>query len=125
MMVYSLKRQHGMTLMEVLIAIFIFAISSAAIINVVMSSVNGMSNLEESYFAQLVADNVLVEYKINSQWPGNNWVSDKVEMADRQWYFRYRGQNTQDASFKSMEVEVSLSNKFENNLGYLRTYLSR
>ncbi|MGN1394525.1 MAG: type II secretion system minor pseudopilin GspI [Succinivibrionaceae bacterium] len=115
----------GMTLLEVLIALFIFAISAATISRVVGTAINGLDITEEYMFAHIVADNVIAEFKISKKWPNNSWVTGKVSLAGRQWYYRYRGQNTQDANFKSMDVEVSLSPKFDNISGYIRTYLSK
>ena len=100
------KKNKGMTLLEVMIALVISALTSSAVMNVIYNTMHGLSGMEESYFGQMVADNVLSQIKLNKIWPSNSWVNDKQELAGRTWYYRYRGQNTQDVNFRSLEVEV-------------------
>ena len=95
--------------------------------NSVMSSLNNVSSLEEMYFAEMVANNVLAEQVMLKKWPNNSWITDKVELADRTWYFRYRGQSTMDANFKSLEVEVftTAQTSTATPIVALNTYVSR
>lgn len=122
-----MKKNSGMTLLEVLVALGIFALTGGAIINSVMNTMHGITGLEETYLAQMVADNVLSEQKLAKRWPNNSWITDKTELADRIWYYRYRGQNTQDANFKSLEVEVFNTSKTTTStpVVILKTYVSR
>lgn len=122
-----MKRRRGMTLVEVMVALAVFALTAGAIMNVVYNTVHGLTGMEESYFAQMVADNVLSQYKLTKAWPSNSWVNDKQDLAGKTWYYRYRGQNTQDPDFKSLEVEVYTTRKTGSGspVGYMRTYVSR
>jgi general secretion pathway protein I len=88
---------------------------------------NNVGSLEEMYFAQMVANNVLTEQIIIKKWPSNSWITDKMELADRVWYYRYRGQNTQDPNFKSLQVEVFTTAKTSTStpIVALNTYVSR
>jgi general secretion pathway protein I len=117
----------GMTLLEVLVALAVFALTGGAVINSVMNSMNNVGSLEEMYFAQMVANNVLTEQIIIKKWPSNSWITDKMELADRVWYYRYRGQNTQDPNFKSLQVEVFTTAKTSTStpIVALNTYVSR
>lgn len=122
-----MKKSKGMTLVEVMVALGVFALSAGAIINVIMNATNNVTFLEDQFWAQIVAENVLSEQKIKKAWPNNSWVSDEYELADRTWYYRYRGQETQDTSFKALEVEVfdtKISDKVSPII-YLKTYVSR
>ncbi len=121
------KKQHGMTLLEVLVALAVFALTGGAVITSIMNSMNGISGLEESYFAQMVADNVLAEYKLARRWPNESWVTSKTELAGKTWYYRYRGQATQDANFKALEVEVFVDSHTTTStpVAILKTYVSR
>lgn len=77
--------------------------------------------------AQMVADNVIAEYRLTQRWPNDGWVSSKIDMANKTWYYRYRGHSTQDADFKSFEVEVFNNAKISTStpVATLRTYISR
>lgn len=122
-----MKKSVGMTLLEVMIALVIFALTSTAVMNVIYNTMHGLSGMEESYFGQMVADNVLSQLKLAKIWPSNSWVTDKQELAGKTWYYRYRGQNTQDANFRSLEVEVFITSKVNTDtpVAYLRTYVSK
>ncbi|MDD6177546.1 MAG: type II secretion system minor pseudopilin GspI [Succinivibrionaceae bacterium] len=121
------RKNRGMTLLEVLVALAVFGLTGGAIVNSVMSSLNNVSSLEEMYFAEMVANNVLAEQVMLKKWPNNSWITDKVELADRTWYFRYRGQSTMDANFKSLEVEVftTAQTSTATPIVALNTYVSR
>ena len=122
-----MKKSKGMTFVEVMVALGVFALSAGAIKNVIMNATNNVTFLEDQFWAQIVAENVLSEQKIKRAWPNNSWVSDEYELADRTWYYRYRGQETQDTSFKALEVEV-FDTKISDDVSpiiYLKTYVSR
>ena len=59
-----MRKHRGMTLIEVLIALSVFAISGSAVIYSVMNAMNGIMGLEESFKSELVAKNVLTELKL-------------------------------------------------------------
>ncbi len=116
-----------MTLLEVLVALAVFALAGGAVITTVSNSINGINGLEESYFSQMVADNVIAEFKLTRRWPNNSWVTNKTEFAGRTWYYRYRGQSTQDVNFKALEVEVFVDSHVNTStpVAILKTYLHR
>lgn len=121
------RNNHGMTLLEVLVALAVFALAGGAVITTVSNSINGINGLEESYFSQMVADNVIAEFKLTRRWPNNSWVTNKIEFAGRTWYYRYRGQSTQDVNFKALEVEVFVDSHVNTStpVAILKTYLYR
>lgn len=59
-----MRKHRGMTLIEVLIALSVFAISGSAVIYSVMNAMNGIMGLEESFKSELVAKNILTELKL-------------------------------------------------------------
>lgn len=72
-----MRKHRGMTLIEVLIALSVFAISGSAVIYSVMNAMNGIMGLEESFKSELVAKNVLTELKLEHKWPSPSWVDRK------------------------------------------------
>lgn len=122
-----MRKHRGMTLIEALIALSVFAISGSAVIYSVMNAMNGIMGLEESFKSELVAKNVLTELKLEHKWPSPSWVTNKTEQAGRVWYYRYRGQLTQDADFRAIEVEVFADSHVTTSTpaAILKTYVSR
>lgn len=126
-MIRDFRKKRGMTLLEVLVALAVFALAGGAIITTVTNSMNGITGLQESYFSQMVADNVIAEFKLTRRWPNNSWVTSKTEFAGKTWYYRYRGQSTQDVNFKALEVEVFTDSHVNTStpVAILKTYLHR
>ncbi len=116
---------RGMTLLEVMVALAIFAVAGIAVMSSVSQQLVGLTALEEKTIATWVADNRQVEVKLRKNWPGLSWTNGKEEMAGQTWYWRWRGVETQDSSFRALEVEVRSEEKAKDPRVTLRTYVSR
>lgn len=116
---------RGMTLLEVMVALAIFAVAGIAVMSSVSQQLVGLTALEEKTIATWVADNRQVEVKLRKNWPGLSWTNGKEEMAGQTWYWRWRGVETQDASFRALDVEVRNEEKAKDPRVTLRTYVSR
>ena len=81
-----------MTLLEVMVALAIFALAGIAVMSSVSQQLVGLTALEEKTLATWVADNRLVEIKLRKSWPGLTWINGKEEMAGQTWYWRWQGQ---------------------------------
>ena len=116
---------RGMTLLEVMVALAIFAVAGIAVMSSVSLQLVGLTALEEKTIATWVADNRQVEVKLRKNWPGLSWTNGKEEMAGQTWYWRWRGVETQDSSFRALDVEVRSEEKAKDPRVTLRTYVSR
>ena len=116
---------RGMTLLEVMVALAIFAVAGIAVMSSVSQQLVGLTALEEKTMATWVADNRQVEVKLRKNWPGLSWTNGKEEMAGQTWYWRWRGVETQDSSFRALDVEVRSEEKAKDPRVTLRTYVSR
>ena len=116
---------RGMTLLEVMVALAIFAVAGIAVMSSVSQQLVGLTALEEKTIATWVADNQLVEVKLRKNWPGLSWTNGKEEMGGQTWYWRWHGVETQDASFRALDVEVRNEEKAKDPRVTLRTYVSR
>ena len=116
---------RGMTLLEVMVALAIFAVAGMAVMSSVSQQLVGLTALEEKTIATWVADNRQVEVKLRKNWPGLSWTNGKEEMAGQTWYWRWRGVETQDSSFRALDVEVRSEEKAKDPRVTLRTYVSR
>ena len=112
---------RGMTLLEVMVALAIFAVAGIAVMSSVSQQLVGLTALEEKTIATWVADNRQVEVKLRKNWPGLSWTNGKEEMAGQTWYWRWRGVETQDSSFRALDVEVRSEEKAKDPRVTLRT----
>lgn len=116
---------RGMTLLEVMVALAIFAMAGLAVMQTVTQQLVGLSMLEEKTFAAWVADNRQVDLRLSNNWPGLSWTNGEEEMAGQTWYWRWKGVETQDGNFRALDVEVRNDAKAKNPRLSLRTYVSR
>lgn len=120
----SFKKQQGMTLLEVMLALVIMATSGVAVMNAASGALNNQAYLQNKTFALWVASNRLTELKLQKVWPSANWQYDTEELADLKWYLRYKSVETGDNEFKALDIEVS-DVKDGRALAYLRTYIAK
>lgn len=117
--------QRGMTLLEVMVALAVFAIAGLAVMKTASEHLSGLNYLEEKTLATWVVENQLVQQKLESKWPGDSWVEGDEEMAGQTWYWRYRGVATSDNNLKALDMEVRTAPKAESPVAMMRTYISR
>ncbi|QFI53326.1 type II secretion system minor pseudopilin GspI [Aeromonas simiae] len=118
-------KARGMTLLEVMVALAVFAIAGLAVMKTASEHLSGLSYLEQKTLATWVAENQLVQLRLEQKWPGESWVEGESELAGSKWYWRYRGQPTQDANFRLIELEVRDEAKGPNPITLLRTYINK
>lgn len=97
---------RGFTLLEVLIALAVFAIAAAAMISGITDSVAAQSHLERKTLASWVAQNQLALVRLQDAWPDLGEVSGEEEMAGRSWFWRRHTQATSDERLRRVDVEV-------------------
>jgi general secretion pathway protein I len=78
-------RQRGFTLLEVLIALAIVAMSVGALLGTVTSSASNVIYLKDKTLAEWVALNRLTEVRIDQQMPGKGQRSGNTVMAGQRW----------------------------------------
>ncbi|QDP00022.1 type II secretion system minor pseudopilin GspI [Thalassotalea sp. PS06] len=119
------SHHRGFTLIEVMIAMAIFAIAGTAIIKVASSSLLGTSRMEENTVAQWVAANQLVEASLDQTWPPKKNQRGEVELLEREWHWRRIVEETQDESMRAITIEVRLDPDAEYPSAQLMTYVSQ
>jgi general secretion pathway protein I len=80
-----LRRSRGFTLMEVLIALVIVALSSGALLGAVTSSASNVDYLREKTLAEWVALNRLTEIRIDRDMPQLGRRKGSTVMAGQRW----------------------------------------
>lgn len=99
---------RGFTLLEVLIALTILAISSMAIIRQIGQSTSQLQQLELKTMATMIADNRIAEYRIAEKWPEQGTDSTVASMAGHQWQINTEVENTSEPWLRKLTVSVSI-----------------
>jgi len=121
--VLSATKQRGMTLLEVLVALVIFAIGCMAIIRTTGMQVRSLTLLEEKTMASWVADNQLVVLYLSHVRPATSWQQGISKMAERDWYWRYRSMATMDEGIYAVVIEVSDNEGFKPIIVTLKSWV--
>lgn len=106
-----MNKVRGMTLIEVMVALFIFAVAGSAMIKAAGDHLDGVGQIEEVTFATWVANNRLAQLQMTDQWPPKNNQKGSQDMSDRTWYWQQQVLKTNDDDLLSIEVTVGLSDQ--------------
>lgn len=99
-------QQQGMTLLEVMVAIAIFAIAALALMQSISAQLVAIADLETKTFAGWVADNQLAELRLEEVWPDTNWHNGSTQMGNHMYYWRWQGKTTSDDLIREVDIEV-------------------
>lgn len=121
------SKQKGFTLIEVMVALAIFAIAGGAVLKATFEHLRSLSSLEELTFATWVANNQMTEATLRSQiqWPLKNNQKGKVELAGKQWFWKQEIKKTQDASLHQVTIIVALDDEMVNEVTGVTSFLSK
>ena len=98
--------QTGFTLLEVLVAMVILAVSLLAAIKVATEVTSSAIYLQDKTIAQWVGMNKMAELRLSKGVPVNGRVDGTEEMAGREWSWRIVFKKTPYPALKDIEVEV-------------------
>ena len=124
-MINNLTKPLGFTLIEVMLAMAVFAIAGVALLGVADNNYRHISHIEEQMFANWVASNQLVEASLDKTWPPKNNRKGKVEMAGRTWYWQQKVSKTANKELRAVNMQVRLNEDDELVSASLMTYLAQ
>jgi len=122
---FNSVNKSGFTLIEVMLAMAVFAIAGVALLGVADNNYRHISHLEEQMFANWVASNQLVEVSLDKTWPPKNNRKGKVEMAGRTWYWQQKVVKTANKELRELTMEIRLKEDDELVSASLMTYLAQ
>lgn len=107
---YAIRFNKGFTLIEVMVALAIFAISVTALTGSFQSNINNAARLKDKTMATWVAQNKLVElkaaYNLNKSVPSTTKRVDKVKFAERDWLVETSGEKTLQGALIKVYIEI-------------------
>ncbi|MCR9365167.1 type II secretion system minor pseudopilin GspI [Vibrio antiquarius] len=119
---WSSRRTRGMTLLEVLVALAIFATAAISVIRSVSQHINTISYLEEKMFAAMVVDNQMANVMLStSELKVKNGTE---ELAGRTWYWKITPVATTQPLLKAFDVSVALE-KNASPVVTVRSYVAQ
>lgn len=117
-------RIKGFTLIEVMIALSIFAVMAAAISRTASQNADTVLYLEEKTLASFVAENRLNQLKLTG-YPAATQTKDDETMAEREWHIVTKVEDTPLPNFRRIEIQVSKLSDKENPLVSLTGFMGK
>ena len=121
----SIRKVTGMTLLEVMVALVIFAMTGTAVMKAASDHLNGVGQIEQITFATWVANNRLSQLTIDTTWPPKDNEKGSEEMADRTWYWQQKVLKTNDKDMFSIEVSVSLNEQHTDSITTVTGFVAK
>lgn len=98
----------GFTLLEVLVALAILAITLSALITASGSYASNASYLKEKTLAQWIAQNKATEYQLANKFPPTGNREGDITYALQEWRWRVKVTNTSDRRLRRLDIDVIL-----------------
>jgi general secretion pathway protein I len=118
-------RASGFTLIEVLLALSVFAMAGIALLNTSDSHLRHLSVLENQMYAQWIAADQLVDVNLSANWPPKNNAKGQVDLAGREWHWLQKVRKTEDSGLVEITVEVRRQESDTQALALLSTFVSK
>lgn len=103
---HSIKPHSGFTLLEVMVALAIFAVAAVALMKVGMSYTQNVGQMKDRTYAHFIAMNELAQLEISGSWPEGT-SERKIDEQGRQWQVSYEAFNTMSEEVKRVEIQVA------------------
>lgn len=118
-------RSGGFTLLEVLIALAILAVSATSIVRQTGNSLTQLSQLEATTTANLLAESQLDRLTASDMYPATGRASEGVSANGREWIIRTQISATSEPWLRKIEVSVSEQSADDQPLAILVGYKGR
>lgn len=102
-----MRRAGGFTLLEVLVALAIFALVAASVLTATARSLQTASRLEEKTLAMWIADNQLAELQLSKTPVADGRDQGEVDFAGRRWQWQSEVLATSEADMRRVTLWVA------------------
>ena len=122
-MISAINKTKGMTLLEVIVALAIFSIAAVSITKSLGQQMANMPILEQRTYAQWVADNVMVDARLEIQFPNIGKKEGKIEFVGKDWYWRKEVIKTSDDNFRMIRISISDDKRYKRVVTQVSSYV--
>lgn len=106
--------QSGFTLIEVLAALVVLALTLGGIMNAAAFYGRNAVYLQDKTVAGWVANNLMVEQQLSRSWPETGKSDGRIDMARRDWFWERVVEATPDDRIRRVTVRVRLDSAEED-----------
>ena len=100
------RRTGGFTLLEVMVAMTVLALTMGAVIKAVGGYTANQAYLRDRTLADWVARNVLVEQQVKDAWPSVGELKGTAEMSGREWRWIGTVSQTDEQDLRRLDVKI-------------------
>ena len=115
---------RGFTLLEVMIALTIFAAMALVMSDTASQSAGTLMRLQDKTLASMVAENRMTELRLNGL-PPLGERNDQVQMASREWLIRVRTEKTEFPDTHRVTVDVMDANNKDSVVATLASIMGK
>ena len=119
------SKTHGFTLIEVMVALTIIAISLGALLSTSGTQASSAGYLKKKTLAHWVATNELTQIRITQKFPDVGDKKGSTKMANHEWYWIRTTKRTEDKDALEVTFKVFSDEDYEENLTSLIGYATR
>lgn len=101
------RTEHGLTLIEVLVALAVIALGLLAVVAVAARSGKVDADLQQRTFGDWVAGNEITRLRLAPKWPDIGASDGKVTLAGRDWHWQATVEGTPDPDLRKVTVTVT------------------
>jgi general secretion pathway protein I len=112
-----------MTLLEVIVALAVFAIAAVSVTKSLGEQMANMPILEERTLAQWVASNQMVDARLADKFPDLGKKEGSVELANQEWFWRKEVVKTTDDNFRMIRISVSDDERYSRIVAQVSSYV--
>ncbi len=101
------KKQQGLTLLELLVAMLITGILIIPLVyGLFNSSVHSITANRDKTLASYVAKNYIAELQLDEKWPSVGSKESEMELGNREWKIRHQVVETSEENLRRVAVSV-------------------
>lgn len=124
-----MRRSRGFTLLEIMIAVAVFATASAALVKNAMLTVRQTGAIEDKTVAMWIAENELARYRLEprvpSDFPGSGQDRTPITMAGKDWEVVTEFVATDNQDVRRIEVTVYRDENLDSPVATLTGFVGR
>jgi general secretion pathway protein I len=99
-------RQHGFTLVEILVTLAVLAIALSAFLRVIAQTIDATLSLRDHSVALWVAQNKMAENFLLADWPDTGSTDGEEEMGGQKWFWQQEISKTNSPHLRNIDISV-------------------